>query len=408
MLTQPISQQRLTNVALIKYKLHNKKFEIACYKNKAINWRNGIEKDLDEVLQSDGIFTNASQGLMASEKELKTFFPGLSHKDIIKIILNNGELQISDKERDNNLETIAKEITNIITEKCVHSLSKRPISIDSVQQAIKDIHFPIKIDQPPKRQALTCIKKLQRKFLLSRAEMKIQITCTTEKFEKLTLELEKIEINKDSSVFEKTEKGDEMRIKLLIEPSKYRAIDSILKTIVKDGIVEVLVPYVANREITDIETAGTVNLEIKPDYKEGDEFLSLSSDSENEHEHEKEPIQKSGNAKKGKKAKRKEILKKKEIEEQMNSSKQAAQKSKLPEEKEEEKTNYNFETKDPDKKEFKCTSCKSAHFENNIDYRTHFKTKWHVFNLKRKCEKLESLTEEEYKINELDKEFNKK
>ena len=35
-------QKRLTNVALVKYKKHGKKFEIACYRNKVVNWRNGV------------------------------------------------------------------------------------------------------------------------------------------------------------------------------------------------------------------------------------------------------------------------------------------------------------------------------------------------------------------------------
>lgn len=35
-------QKRLTNVALVKYKKKGKKFEIACYKNKVLNWRNGV------------------------------------------------------------------------------------------------------------------------------------------------------------------------------------------------------------------------------------------------------------------------------------------------------------------------------------------------------------------------------
>jgi len=29
-------------VALVKYKKKGKKFEIACYKNKVLNWRNGV------------------------------------------------------------------------------------------------------------------------------------------------------------------------------------------------------------------------------------------------------------------------------------------------------------------------------------------------------------------------------
>ena len=35
-------QKRLTNVALVKYKKHGKRFEIACYRNKVVNWRNGV------------------------------------------------------------------------------------------------------------------------------------------------------------------------------------------------------------------------------------------------------------------------------------------------------------------------------------------------------------------------------
>ena len=34
----------------VRYKSHGKRFELACYKNKVINWRDGVEKDLDEVL----------------------------------------------------------------------------------------------------------------------------------------------------------------------------------------------------------------------------------------------------------------------------------------------------------------------------------------------------------------------
>jgi len=50
MSTFPNNLVKMTNVAFIKYKIDTKKFEIACYKNKAINWRNGVEKDLSEVL----------------------------------------------------------------------------------------------------------------------------------------------------------------------------------------------------------------------------------------------------------------------------------------------------------------------------------------------------------------------
>eukprot|EP00971_Amphidinium_carterae_P098642 1950818-Amphidinium_carterae.1 len=53
-LFQPVGQKRLTNVAIVRLKTHGKRFEIACYRNKAplgrgrvvAQWRMhpGIEK----------------------------------------------------------------------------------------------------------------------------------------------------------------------------------------------------------------------------------------------------------------------------------------------------------------------------------------------------------------------------
>ena len=51
MLKQPVGIKKLTNVAIVKYRVRGNQFELACYKNKVINWRNGIEKNYTEVLQ---------------------------------------------------------------------------------------------------------------------------------------------------------------------------------------------------------------------------------------------------------------------------------------------------------------------------------------------------------------------
>ena len=36
--------------------------QIACYKNKVQEWRNGVETDLDDVLQIANVFVNVSKG----------------------------------------------------------------------------------------------------------------------------------------------------------------------------------------------------------------------------------------------------------------------------------------------------------------------------------------------------------
>ena len=58
---QPVGQVRMTNVAIVRLKKGGKRFEIACYKNKVLNWRNGVEQDIDEVLQTTKVYENVSK-----------------------------------------------------------------------------------------------------------------------------------------------------------------------------------------------------------------------------------------------------------------------------------------------------------------------------------------------------------
>lgn len=70
----PSNQIRLTNVAVVRLKKGGSRFEIACYKNKVISWRNKVDTNLDDVLQSYSIFTNVSKGQVAKKEELVKAF----------------------------------------------------------------------------------------------------------------------------------------------------------------------------------------------------------------------------------------------------------------------------------------------------------------------------------------------
>lgn len=61
-------------------------------------------------------------------------------------------------------------------EKCVHPITKRRFTPETIKLAIREIHFPLKTDQNAKKQALDCIKMLQKRYKIARGEMKIKIT----------------------------------------------------------------------------------------------------------------------------------------------------------------------------------------------------------------------------------------
>ncbi|XP_029675892.1 ribosome maturation protein SBDS-like [Formica exsecta] len=83
----PTNQIRLTNVAVVRMKKGGKRFEIACYKNKVISWRNKLEKDIDEVLQTHTIFTNVSKGQVAKKEDLIKAFGIDNQTEICQQIL---------------------------------------------------------------------------------------------------------------------------------------------------------------------------------------------------------------------------------------------------------------------------------------------------------------------------------
>lgn len=172
---QPIGQKRLTNIALVKYKKHGKRFEIACYKNKVVNWRNGVEKDLDEVLQTTAVFTSVSKGVLAKKEDLQLVFKTDDEEKICLRILSEGEFQVSDKEREVEYQNLFRDVASILAEKCVNSQSSRPFTITMLERTMKDLHISVDPKRNAKQQALEVLPRLQSKLPIQRAKMRLKM-----------------------------------------------------------------------------------------------------------------------------------------------------------------------------------------------------------------------------------------
>ncbi|KAI1117916.1 SBDS protein C-terminal domain-containing protein [Nemania sp. NC0429] len=136
-ITQPSNQIKLTNVSLVRLKKGKKRFEIACYKNKVLEWRSGIETDLDEVLQIPNVFLNVSKGQTAPTADLaKAFGKDKPVNDIILEILNKGELQVGEKERAAQMDRVHNEVISIVASKLVDPRTKRVYTTGMIEKAL--------------------------------------------------------------------------------------------------------------------------------------------------------------------------------------------------------------------------------------------------------------------------------
>lgn len=125
----PANQIRLTNVAAVRLQKKGRRFEIACYRNKVLSWRNKLESDLKEVLQIDTVFTNVSKGMLASSKDLMEAFGTSDQMLVCKEILDKGEIQVSEQERVALHETVFRDIASIVAEKTVNPNNNLPYTV---------------------------------------------------------------------------------------------------------------------------------------------------------------------------------------------------------------------------------------------------------------------------------------
>lgn len=247
---QPTGQKRLTNVAVVRLKKGGKRFEIACYPNKVVSWRNKVETDIDEVLQTHSIFVNVSKGEVAKNEDLKKVFGTDNQSEICLQILKKGELQVSEKERHAQLESMFRDIATTVSDKCVNPKTNRPYTVTLIEKAMKDLHFSVKPNKSTKQQALEVIKQLKETETIDiqRAMMRIRITVPGKDGKKVKDKLKKLAAKVEEEDF-----SPDLEMVILVDPGCFREIDDLVRA--------------------DTKGRGQLELISLKDIEEGDEML---------------------------------------------------------------------------------------------------------------------------------------
>lgn len=226
-INQPSGNIKFTNVSLVRLRKGKKRFEIACYQNKVQDWRKGIEKDLDEVLQIPNVFLNVSKGQTAGSEDLKASFGTSDVNEVILQILKKGELQVGGKERQAQLEQVRKEAVQIIADKCINPRTKRPYPTSILDKTLSEINFNIIATKSAKTQALDAIKTLveQQVIPIARARMKIRVVAPSKDAKKYADKVKQI-----GQEVEDEDWDSEWELIMFIEPGSYRQLEELVRT----------------------------------------------------------------------------------------------------------------------------------------------------------------------------------
>ncbi|KAK3267476.1 hypothetical protein CYMTET_23970 [Cymbomonas tetramitiformis] len=230
-LFQPIGQKRLTNIAVVRYKKGGKRFEIACYKNTVGAWRSGAEKDINEVLQTTTVFDNVSKGVVAKKDLLKKVFGTADEEAVCRKILEEGAMQVSDKEREMHFDNLYRDVANVLVEKCVNPENGRPYPLELLERSLKDVHFSVDPNKTAKQQALDFLPQLQKSIPIERAWMRLSIQVSQSAQDALLGELQAMK----SRVESKKTEASRLFVTCALEPSCFRRCDQFVRSLPEGG-----------------------------------------------------------------------------------------------------------------------------------------------------------------------------
>ena len=176
MIKTPQNQKRLTNVAIIRYAHAGKRFELAAYPSKVVNYRAGVETNLSEVLQSESIFMNVSKGELASASDLMKAFDTDDQVVVAKIILAKGALQQSTLERAHSTTNMTNQLVTMLAVRCVNADTGRVFTESALVGMLKESGFNVNLTKDIKVVFLEAVKLLKAKGCrIERARMRLRV-----------------------------------------------------------------------------------------------------------------------------------------------------------------------------------------------------------------------------------------
>ncbi|GME79323.1 unnamed protein product [Ambrosiozyma monospora] len=151
-------------------------------------------------------------------------------------ILKKGEIQLSEKERQQQNEKLHNEILTIISTKCVNPKTKKRYPPSMINKALKELKFNSTNAKNAKTKALEAIRLLVEKQIIpiTRAQMRVRISIKNKDYTKEKEKIEKLISSKQNE--DKVEA--ETEITCLIEPESYKELNELIKSL--KGSVEVL------------------------------------------------------------------------------------------------------------------------------------------------------------------------
>lgn len=174
-----IDDRKQISVNLVRYKSHGIQFEIAIEPDKIIAYKNGEVVDIEDIIQANKIFSDMKKGLLSTEEDLKKVFNTTDVFKIAKVMIDKGEIQFTQKYRQEIHEKKLKKIINIIHRNAVDPKTKLPHPINRIEAAMEEAKIKIDYNKSAESQVKEIMQKLQPIIPISVEEFEFSVHAPT-------------------------------------------------------------------------------------------------------------------------------------------------------------------------------------------------------------------------------------
>ncbi len=165
------------SINLAKLKKGGENFEVVINSDNAIAFKQGKDIAIEDVITNEKIFTDAKKGLLASEKLVQQLFNTIDVKEVAKIIIKEGEIQLTAEYKQKLRDEKKKRIVNFIHTNGVDPRTGLPHPITRIENAFEEAKIHIDEFKPQEQQIDEILKKLRVilpiKFEIDEIEIKI-------------------------------------------------------------------------------------------------------------------------------------------------------------------------------------------------------------------------------------------
>ena len=150
----------LDKAIIASYDREGRHFELFLDPDNTYLYLDGSKKDLKNILVVEEVFEDAKKGERHKAEAIKKAFGTTDIFEILKIMLEKGEVQLTTEQKRRKMEETRKKILAIICMEAIDARTKAPIPIQRLENALEQVRVHIDPFKDPREQVPGIVKLL--------------------------------------------------------------------------------------------------------------------------------------------------------------------------------------------------------------------------------------------------------